>query len=332
MTYDLPQEIQQLVLSFALRPALLSCSLTCSALRDTAQRHLFRDVSIRLPDTGSTLGHTLTSSKRLRAFVQRLHIVLEPVLPRTSYSSFPSLQNLVHLDITGDNLQEPLDWTWLLGADWDACKRDLFRMMCLPTLRTLRIYNIYEFPVDVLAVCGQLEELDVDGSELARGADTDCELVRAMCPCTRGSLQSLCFSYYTFPLLVETLRRCPASCMSLARLERLRLSIFDRDTEQAVREVLTMAAASLRHLELCFEPYFQVSWDTLGLPDPSILRQVTFYITEADDCGNMNAFLEQMPRANNLARVVVHLQCECDEGALSRLGELLGGAWLEVWA
>ncbi|KAG6878868.1 hypothetical protein C0992_007074 [Termitomyces sp. T32_za158] len=340
MTYDrLPQEILELILdevSSALTPALLNCSLACSALRDTAQKRLFHDVCIHLPDTGhSLLGQTLVANARLRAFVTTLRIVLEPVLPRTSYCSFPSLPNLAHLNITGDNLQAPLDWSWTLGEDWETCKRDVFRMMCLPTLRTLRICNICEFPVDVLVACGQVQELDVHESSVAPGADDDRDLLCPLLPLPgpRASLQGLCFSYYTFPLLVEALRSRPASRMSIARLETLCLSIFDRDTEQAAREVLSTAAASLRHLELCFEPFFQVSWDTLGLPDPSILRQVTFYITEWDDYGNMNAFLEQMPRAsNNLAGVVVHLQCECAcaEGAWRRLEELLGAARLEV--
>ncbi|KAG6873125.1 hypothetical protein C0995_002498 [Termitomyces sp. Mi166 len=314
-------------------PALLNCSLVCSSFRAKAQKRLFHDVSIHFPNSESNsscrrnlLNQILMSNERLRNFVIKLRIVLEPALP-ISYASFPSLRNLAHLNITGDNLEEPLDWSWMLSSDWETCKSDIFKMMHVPTLRTLKIYKIFEFPVGVLLTCGQVQELYVDLSSVTLDGNsntTDSDLL-PMLPVQQGYLEGLDFSYYTFPLLVEALRSNPSSSLSIARLQKLRLSIFERETEEAVQEVLKIAAASLKHLEICFEPFFEASWETLNLPDPSILRHLTFSVTVWEDYWNINSFLEQMPTANNLAGMLIYLHSDCadDSSTWQQLDKLL---------
>ncbi|KAG5335334.1 hypothetical protein C0989_001390 [Termitomyces sp. Mn162] len=333
---------------------LVNCSLTCSSLRKNAQKRLFHDVSIYFPNSKynsscrpNLLNQVLMSNERLRGFVTKLRIVLESTLPR-SYASFPSLPNLTHLNITGDNFQEPLDWTWTLGSDWDTCKSDIFKMMHVPTLRSLEIYNIFEFPVGVLLTCGQVQELYVDSSSVTLDVNTniiDSGLLPLLPP-QRGHLEGLGFFDLTFPLLVKALKSNPSSPLSITRLQKLKLSVFDRESENAVQEVLRLTAGSLKHLEIRFEPSFEVCWETLNLPDPSILRLLTFYIIDWEDNSSMISFLEQIPKANNLTSVVIYVYSNHTEDSWQRLEGLLlkmrgaqfecleirvGHEWKDLW-
>ena len=64
-------------------------------------------------------------------------------------------------------------------------------------------------------------------------------------------------------------------------------------------------------------------WETLNLPDPSILRHLTFYIMDWEDESNMISFLEEIPEANNLASIIIYVYYDDAGASWQRLDELL---------
>ncbi|KAG6873128.1 hypothetical protein C0995_002502 [Termitomyces sp. Mi166 len=226
---------------------LVNCSLVSSSFRDIAQRRLFKDVTVELPSfsNGSTpLNEILSSSARLRTFVVKLRLVIYPKIITTQDEFHLDLPNLVDLWITGGS-RAPFDWKMMLLTK--AYESKLYTLMRGPALSRLMLRHINNFPISALNNCGQLKELCVKGV----GFDNigTCNILSPMHP---TYLETMDLSDdCNFPELVTALIK-PSSSLSIARLRKLSLDIFNEATCTALKMALDEAGAYLDDLELVF--------------------------------------------------------------------------------
>ncbi|KAG6883110.1 hypothetical protein C0993_007778 [Termitomyces sp. T159_Od127] len=275
---------------------LVNCTLVSSSFRDRGQRRLFDDVNIHLPPFNkghSTLNHILASSARLRTFVHKLHLAIRPKIAQGQVEFNPALPNLTDLWIIGSSRAQ-FNWN-----DVKAYQSSIYTLMRGSTLYRLTIRNVYNFPVSALGNCSQLRELSTN---YVKYNDTDFPLSTSPVPQTY--LRTIHSSDITFYKLATALVE-PSFPLSAARLQKLSLVVPNETTSAALEVILDEAGAFLDDLELTFHSGFEPPRDFLNLPNPAILRNVTFR-NRMDDISQVVSFLLQIPEVNKLSSVLIY--------------------------
>jgi len=307
----LPQEIIDEIIEDVSYPdaeyaTLTACSLVSSSFRDTAQKVLFRGITISLsrPDTTryTVPASVLTSSRRLCNLVEYINVFINS--PDAKWDIFPLLPRLQRLSI-----QPGKSWAtrWSDLPDTFTC--NLYDMFRWPSLRSLNISFITDFPIFSICASRQLTTLGIthvtfDTQPNTTAFATAPQPVAECAVHERGYLQSL--SIYGFRDTIRTLQSTlsdPSSHLSISRLRKLSI---DGSSESAAifYEVIGTTTSHLEDLELGM--MIDAPDLALVLPHLPRLRHIRFIPRDLLQLIHIERILALFPDTHNLSQVSIN--------------------------
>ncbi|KAF8069837.1 hypothetical protein FPV67DRAFT_1779368 [Lyophyllum atratum] len=266
----IPQELVNKILEeldsleAADRNTLRACCIVSSSFHDHAQERLYRSLSMTLSSspalkaTADALINVLTSSHRLRSFVESLAIRFQG--GQSSYPYFDitlKLPRLSHLTLSNEKeSRDRVSWLVLRAG----LRSSLSELLRSSSLRVLSISHICFIPALLISSCAHLRELhlwdiiflksDQDGN-----APWNTPCTPSISP-TQTYLESLSLRITARPrLLCDTLTH-PASSLSITRLRRLTIEIWDNEDFTGCQELLELTGPSLEAFTLKFIQQF----------------------------------------------------------------------------
>ncbi|KAF9563251.1 hypothetical protein CPC08DRAFT_816742 [Agrocybe pediades] len=171
-----PVEIIEAVLSALVEDdnnleALKACSLTCHALLPHCRKHIFGTITIRPPfSTGficaspiRLFGQLIRNSPEIATYVRHLRLGLQ--IEDFSYEELPDvlgqLTQLRGLFIWFCSGYTVLDWKHMPVRFWPI-RSSLLRLLLSPTVTSLKLHNIVNFPISTLMQSTSLKELHIE--------------------------------------------------------------------------------------------------------------------------------------------------------------------------
>ncbi|KAG6828299.1 hypothetical protein H0H92_008459 [Tricholoma furcatifolium] len=285
---------------------LKACSLVSRALRDSAQEHIFRSLTINIPFDLVSKDMSILSA-RLRSSVKKLSILLDrrvsewdwfPEYSDVDGSTFEAIQfsnvinlRLSHCEYAPDpqRLSEILDWPQIPLQ----IRRLTYSVMRSPTLRSLEIVDIKKFPASAVQACSQIKCLCIHDSDFVADDIRD-ELPSAKL-CGPGYLESFTFSGIptarpeSLPL-IQALRD-PLSPLTLLRIRKLQTSLRG-EFPDFYKLVVELSGRYLQEVELNIDNSFNRN---LLVPlRPEIVTKVTFVIRSHLSLVNIASFLSSI--------------------------------------
>ncbi|KAG6907861.1 hypothetical protein DXG01_007074 [Tephrocybe rancida] len=283
-----PQEIIELVLDELEAVSqtehsldtLLACSLVSSSLRDIAQARLFQSFIIPYPEPTDLRGRNRNCisalTPRLCGFIKRLTFAfdtlavasgfhIDPHRYRFDVDVLPTMHfpKLVYFNIrTSNSTGHRLTWR-LIPLH---LRKLIYSMMQWPTIRTLEIDGIIDFPAPAVSHCRQLRSFIANSTQFT-ARDVTCPAISttsASPTCNQGYLESFSYRQY-MPLrrLIEAL--CdPTSSLSLNRIKKLQVEVYFREpssTHADCESLLDLTLSYLEELALRFE-----LWSSMRIP------------------------------------------------------------------
>ncbi|KAG6864869.1 hypothetical protein C0993_008482, partial [Termitomyces sp. T159_Od127] len=222
---------------------LLNCSLVCSSFRYRVQKRLFNDVFLHFPSSfirQRILMKVLLLSARLRAFVVKLHLMIDQSIDNIQLEFNLTFPNLTDLKIDGGPAF-PSNCNFA-EAPWSSLST-----LMGSSLHTLAVRIIKNFPLSALGKCSQLEGLSTDRVDY-----NDKDFPLSTSPVPQIYLRTIRSFDDTFHKLVMALVN-PSFPLSAARLQKLSLFVSNRATAAALKVISDEAGAYLDDLELCFK-------------------------------------------------------------------------------
>ncbi|KAF8069856.1 hypothetical protein FPV67DRAFT_1667774 [Lyophyllum atratum] len=266
------------------RDTLRTCCIVSSSFHDPAQERLYKSLYLALSllptlrARNDALIKILTSSHRLRSFVESLSIRFH--VGESSYWNLESdiileLPRLSHLSLsTYEEFGARASWSALRGG----LRTNLSELLQSSSLRVLSISHVCFFPASLISSCAHLRELHLWNILcLGSGQDGNAPHTPSIHP-TQTYLESLSLRITTLPRrLYDTLTH-QASALSIARVRRLRIEIWDNEDFTGCQELLEFTGPSIEAFTLKF---IQPLLGDLILPTLPKLQHLT--IIKADD-------------------------------------------------
>ncbi|KAF5373979.1 hypothetical protein D9615_009934 [Tricholomella constricta] len=228
-----PQEIINLIVGMVdgrlsvlkrrhmLRRTLKACCLVSWSFRNPAQERLFKALSLGcspMYKSDTALISALSSSPRLCGFVRSLRIFLRAGCSTNLEPFSTALTHLRHLTLSAD--VRSLPWT-SLPHEFRSNVRDIIRG---PSLRSLELLRIQNFPTTVLSCCAHLESLSITHTSFQSSFGESLSSLLSNSQ-RHGYLRTLTVNDCEATEPLRSALIDPASPLSIARLEQLFLSL-----------------------------------------------------------------------------------------------------------
>ncbi|KAF8063494.1 hypothetical protein FPV67DRAFT_1506802 [Lyophyllum atratum] len=316
-----PQEIIDKIIKTLdgpeMQETLVACCTVSSSFCNTAQKMLYRSISVSLgyPEDGArneALESSLMSSSHLGTYVNSISILIKPS-PGISFVALSKLNQLQSMKIKGDDLGIT-SWSFYP----DIFKHNVYTVLRSATLRDFNLSNISHFPLSYLCASPCLQNLALSRSALLGDIvfDDTYSPRPPIDPKRKGCLRTLNLQQDTMYSSLHSALLSPLSPLQASGLRKLAQQIWDDVTVIGLKALLAVANSSLEELyivtSICT---FPVDFPTMHLQLGSLqnLRHVAFEMVYLSGLRYVANLCESLRNADHL-----------DEVAFSVAGELCG--------
>ncbi|KAF8065001.1 hypothetical protein FPV67DRAFT_164405 [Lyophyllum atratum] len=311
---QLPQEIIDSVIGELAddRASLKRCSIVSSSFCGTAQKFIFRQLTISLSTKAEfyhdRLQHFLLSNPHLALHVECLLLKVNSNRRDEKIPWLPSvIRQIPHLRRVNMVLGSPAlvevnhrQWEWRLLPE--TLRNGILQLLQLPTIHDLSIHYIRGFPINALRYCPQLKTLDLQ-------ALTESDFEWNAFQISPPSQPPLLRHGFLYSLNVGDPNTCrqlqhalsdPSSLLSLSRLAYYKQSnVRDNADLGSCQVVLKTCAPTLKGLRLDVHPS---SFQVLDLCDLHSLQNI-FFSLRCSSLRNILSVLYSVPVVNSLQEV-----------------------------
>ena len=157
------------------------CALVCHSLLPLCRKHIFASVTLnagRSPATSDDLNHLLLNSPHLAVYIRELnyHVIKKEFGPKRSpwlLSMFKKLVGLQKLRISYFPAAGGRKLNWIAFPE----RMVLLPLLHLPTLTSICLEGIRNFPLAHLAGCANLKRLEIQSLECSNGVGKFLEVL-----------------------------------------------------------------------------------------------------------------------------------------------------------
>ena len=192
MTPRLPLEVVERIIDnvadYKDSPSIKSCALVCHSFLPVCRKHIFASVTLSARHRSSPAGtrpssdnlnHLLSNSPHLAVYVRKLdyHVTKKEFLSRRYLWLLPMFKKLVKLQKLGIRYSV----SRCLRLDWmsSSVRKVLLPLLHFPTLTSISLTSIENYPLADLAACVNLKKLDILDLECSNGVGTFLEALPA---------------------------------------------------------------------------------------------------------------------------------------------------------